>query len=296
MNSSTVRVREHTPERRCPYCHDAVLAGSIQVCSNCQAWHHTECWEEFGGCSTMGCSSPSVRKRKPEELTTLEELRLIADEYYEGLIYILSTPIRLMRRLYRRAKALWGPKEEVISYPIDEKSPDAPEPPGKISIWRILREWPRRFFLREMPPLDNLASNDPLRHPFYTKKYEQERETLPWPRKDPHLYPEDQINAPSPEDFPLWYRFHPTRFLFTLFGKKPEGVDIPYLYKWIILQRQIWLRNIRNILVVQVMLIGGLIAGIALTLLTLMSITPWWIIPIPFLISATALYLILNYL
>lgn len=38
---------------RCPYCHDVVtIQSSKKACEQCMAWHHKECWNETGRCST----------------------------------------------------------------------------------------------------------------------------------------------------------------------------------------------------------------------------------------------------
>ena len=47
-----------TSALRCPYCHVS-LAGAEpkKGCDSCLAWHHAECWDEHGRCSTCGSGS-----------------------------------------------------------------------------------------------------------------------------------------------------------------------------------------------------------------------------------------------
>lgn len=52
-----------TAELRCPYCHDALLAGDARrACAGCGAAHHEDCWGLHGGCSTCGREQPSGRR------------------------------------------------------------------------------------------------------------------------------------------------------------------------------------------------------------------------------------------
>lgn len=41
--------------RRCPYCHDALQAGSIALCATCATPHHATCFAQHHGCSLLGC-------------------------------------------------------------------------------------------------------------------------------------------------------------------------------------------------------------------------------------------------
>lgn len=41
----------------CPFCGDLIKGvGLIRLCPACRAVHHAECWEENGGCTTLGCA------------------------------------------------------------------------------------------------------------------------------------------------------------------------------------------------------------------------------------------------
>lgn len=58
------RYPRHVPDSlRCPYCHDDVEGGL--TCSGCQAMLHAECWEELGGCGTLGCGGGSAIPPEP---------------------------------------------------------------------------------------------------------------------------------------------------------------------------------------------------------------------------------------
>lgn len=45
---------------KCPYCLDVILPGSGYECEGCHTLFHSECWNEHGGCSTMGCDNMVV--------------------------------------------------------------------------------------------------------------------------------------------------------------------------------------------------------------------------------------------
>lgn len=53
--------------RICPLCQSAVRCaqGSVE-CSVCRTVHHTECWAEYEGCTTLGCSGTPVRRHAPK--------------------------------------------------------------------------------------------------------------------------------------------------------------------------------------------------------------------------------------
>lgn len=44
---------------RCPYCHADVAPDQPKAaCDSCMAWHHAECWEEYGACAA--CAAAEV--------------------------------------------------------------------------------------------------------------------------------------------------------------------------------------------------------------------------------------------
>ena len=48
--------------KTCPYCQFPIKQDSEAVqCQGCEVPHHRECWEENGGCTTLGCNSSSFK-------------------------------------------------------------------------------------------------------------------------------------------------------------------------------------------------------------------------------------------
>ncbi|MCL6629134.1 MAG: hypothetical protein K6U00_06005 [Armatimonadetes bacterium] len=49
--------------KTCPFCQTSIKPGAqVFVCPACDMPHHTECWNENGGCTTFGCAeSPAAR-------------------------------------------------------------------------------------------------------------------------------------------------------------------------------------------------------------------------------------------
>jgi len=39
----------------CPYCQTPCDPSTGKVCPECHTVHHKECWEEYGGCTILGC-------------------------------------------------------------------------------------------------------------------------------------------------------------------------------------------------------------------------------------------------
>lgn len=42
------------------------LGDDVSICSECEAAHHTACWDERGGCSTAACANAPLEKLAPE--------------------------------------------------------------------------------------------------------------------------------------------------------------------------------------------------------------------------------------
>jgi len=49
-----VRVEESV---RCPLCFEGIEQAARERCTGCRTRFHTECLEELGGCSTLGCGA-----------------------------------------------------------------------------------------------------------------------------------------------------------------------------------------------------------------------------------------------
>lgn len=49
----------------CPYCREEVTPGDVAtVCPTCGTPHHTDCWNENGGCTVFGCSQAPSEEEK----------------------------------------------------------------------------------------------------------------------------------------------------------------------------------------------------------------------------------------
>ncbi|MDF1662473.1 MAG: hypothetical protein P1V97_11920 [Planctomycetota bacterium] len=87
-NHSFGLIRKRESELACPYCHGKVRGVlSTTICSLCDATHHSDCYEGFGGCSVFQCpNSPTLRiSREPEEIPDAN-----ADLMYQGSIGFLG--------------------------------------------------------------------------------------------------------------------------------------------------------------------------------------------------------------
>ena len=51
----------NTTRHRCPLCREQIERLSNVSCRGCTTLYHQSCWEEFTGCATLGCKSPSFR-------------------------------------------------------------------------------------------------------------------------------------------------------------------------------------------------------------------------------------------
>lgn len=52
----------------CPFCGDLIKgSGLIVPCPSCRAVHHSDCWRENGGCTTLGCARVPARPEAAEE-------------------------------------------------------------------------------------------------------------------------------------------------------------------------------------------------------------------------------------
>ena len=45
----------------CPYCRDELGSSQPMACPECAASYHGECWDELGGCATLGCGHSARR-------------------------------------------------------------------------------------------------------------------------------------------------------------------------------------------------------------------------------------------
>ncbi len=59
----------------CSYCQSPIKPGDqVQICTDCQAPHHQECWEENHGCTTYGCRMTNFGAESlPESAASLSQ-------------------------------------------------------------------------------------------------------------------------------------------------------------------------------------------------------------------------------
>lgn len=71
MTPPSLALRERQgKDRLCPYCRSAVeVAADSSECEGCATLYHQSCWDELGGCSTLGCArqAPRPPKSRAEE-------------------------------------------------------------------------------------------------------------------------------------------------------------------------------------------------------------------------------------
>lgn len=60
------RSRGVVSEVRCPICRDDI-GGARRECSGCRAAYHAECWDELGGCATLGCKKMYRRSKRRQQ-------------------------------------------------------------------------------------------------------------------------------------------------------------------------------------------------------------------------------------
>lgn len=66
MNTSG-HIHDFIQNKTCPYCQSKIKKGAdFVVCSHCGTPHHTECWNENGGCTTYGCTNNPQTEKKIE--------------------------------------------------------------------------------------------------------------------------------------------------------------------------------------------------------------------------------------
>lgn len=67
---AAVMVEIDVKHPRCPFCHTAVLPSEDKTpCGECMSWHHTECWDEHGRCSSCAGSAAPAKKRSRSKTT-----------------------------------------------------------------------------------------------------------------------------------------------------------------------------------------------------------------------------------
>ncbi len=82
----------------CPYCRNPIKMWEDSVqCPSCYLRHHTECWEENGGCTIYGCpESPDAKAFRQDgrqsdadvEVYSQQPLRLYWQDIARGIGFI----------------------------------------------------------------------------------------------------------------------------------------------------------------------------------------------------------------
>jgi len=71
--------------KTCPYCHFPIKhEEAVTVCPSCRMPHHTECWQENGGCTVLGCAS-APRPYATSDASTSTPPRLVITNADLGL-------------------------------------------------------------------------------------------------------------------------------------------------------------------------------------------------------------------
>ena len=62
----------------CPFCHDEVGVGEVNICKSCTAMHHLDCWMQHAGCSIHACD------QNPRTVATVSAVKgELNDEQFE---------------------------------------------------------------------------------------------------------------------------------------------------------------------------------------------------------------------
>jgi uncharacterized RDD family membrane protein YckC len=74
--------REHIG-KTCPYCQFPIKAESeIHLCTGCKIAHHRECWQENGGCTTLGCSGTAYAGRNNHGMNINNRITIDESDFY----------------------------------------------------------------------------------------------------------------------------------------------------------------------------------------------------------------------
>lgn len=69
-----IRVSDEGTGKSCPYCRFPLKSGSVaEQCDACSAIHHSDCWDEGGGCAVFGCANSSAPTVESEPAKTVAE-------------------------------------------------------------------------------------------------------------------------------------------------------------------------------------------------------------------------------
>jgi len=76
LSGVSLEAHEHSSERRCPFCKDALAAAApCWECSRCAMRVHEACARELEKCPTLGCSERIRESREPSSGSSIERAR-----------------------------------------------------------------------------------------------------------------------------------------------------------------------------------------------------------------------------
>ncbi len=128
-------------ETVCPYCRGPVLAEETPVvCNGCGTAHHSDCYEENGGCTVFGCScappeEPKVSVSAPD-LASATATAVAAPPVISrpapppppGVIQTIAAPARSVEQIGNYVvPSMFGSFEESAPEPPEEQIPTDPK-------------------------------------------------------------------------------------------------------------------------------------------------------------------------
>lgn len=92
----------------CPLCREQINHLSNVACGGCETRYHQVCWQEFTGCSTLGCASSTFRL----ELVVPESPRT----HLKRLTGLTCAAIRARWCALRELLGFQGPIEDLVGF------------------------------------------------------------------------------------------------------------------------------------------------------------------------------------
>jgi TM2 domain-containing membrane protein YozV len=126
----------------CPYCRGPVLAEDVPVvCNGCGAPHHSDCYEENGGCTVFGCAcappeEPKVSVSTPDLVSATAATAVAAPPVVSrtapppppGVNQARVTTLADLEHIANRVvPSMFGSFEEPVPEPAEEEIPTDPK-------------------------------------------------------------------------------------------------------------------------------------------------------------------------
>ena len=145
----------------CAYCHESIStsANDVRSCPACQAMHHVRCWQDYGGCSTLGCrNNPST-----SGFTAAQRLNdnITSQPVYPQKTVVTVPPLPRPRSRSSTAQ-IWVITMLLVGLVILVllKKPDPEEPVRTVIVNQVVTA------TREAtPPFDNISQPTTTDHP-----------------------------------------------------------------------------------------------------------------------------------